>query len=69
MTNPDQYITVTRTRLCGCNNFGELRICDGLFPLLQTYYGDDNTLTLGYHLTFEIESETSAVNPTILVKN
>ena len=24
--------------------------------------------TLGYHLTFEIESETSAVNPTILVK-
>jgi len=26
MTNPDQYITVTRTRLCGCNNFGELRI-------------------------------------------
>jgi len=26
MTNPDQYITVTRNRLCGCNNFGELRI-------------------------------------------
>ena len=42
---------------------------DGTLPLLQTHYGDDNNLTLGYHPTFEIESETSAVNPTILVKN
>ncbi len=52
----------------GCNNFGELlMLCDGTIPLLQICYGDDNKPSLGYHLTFEIKSETSAVNPTILV--
>ena len=43
-------------------------LCDGTIPLLQICYMEMiTTPSLGYHLTFEIKSETSAVNPTILV--
>ena len=55
-------------RVYGCNNFGAFLILM-MEPFRYCRYVMEMITfpSVGYHLTFEIKSETSAVNPTILV--